>query len=154
MTLYHQQPNPKITWTQEERKHEILCLETYFILHKLANNFATSCFKPCRDFLVSVNLMGNAAFWWWTLICAMFFITMVYYYNKFKCTKEELEYNKKSYCNTSYAKNYPYASPNVGFNKLQEIIKSMILYMIDFVVILNIIWLKAFSCNGWVAKDK
>jgi hypothetical protein len=26
--------------------------------------------------------------------------------------------------------------------------------MIDFVVNLNITWLKALSCNGWVAKDK
>jgi hypothetical protein len=68
--------------------------------------------------------------------------------------KEELEYNKKRYCSISYAKNYPHASPNVRFNTLEEIIKSMILYMTDFVVILDIIWLKALSCNGWVAKDK
>jgi hypothetical protein len=27
-------------------------------------------------------------------------------------------------------------------------------YMIDFVVILEIIWLKALSCNGWITKDK
>jgi hypothetical protein len=68
--------------------------------------------------------------------------------------KEEFEYNKKSYCGISYAKSYPYASPNVGFNTLEEIIKSMTLYMTDFVVISDIIWLKALSCNGWVAKEK
>jgi hypothetical protein len=30
----------------------------------------------------------------------------------------------------------------------------MTLYIIDFVVIPDIIWLKAFSCNKWVAKNK
>ncbi len=37
---------------------------------------------------------------------------------------------------------------------LKEILKSMTPYMIDFVVILEIIWLKALSCNGWITKDK
>jgi hypothetical protein len=27
-------------------------------------------------------------------------------------------------------------------------------YMINFVVILDIIWLKAMSCNKWMTKDK
>jgi hypothetical protein len=68
--------------------------------------------------------------------------------------KEELAYNKKSYCSSSYAKSYFYAPPNVGFNTLEKIIKSMTLYLTNFVIILDIIWLKAFSCNEWVSNDK
>jgi hypothetical protein len=37
---------------------------------------------------------------------------------------------------------------------LEEILKSMTSYMIDFVVIVDSIWLKALNCNGWIAKDK
>jgi hypothetical protein len=39
-------------------------------------------------------------------------------------------------------------------NSLEEILKSMTPYMIDFVIIFDIIWLKAFSCNKWIAKEK
>ena len=45
---------------------------------------------------------------------------------------------------------------NLGLkiNSVEENFKSMTPYMINFVVIIDIIWLKAFSCNGWITHDK
>jgi hypothetical protein len=45
----------------------------------------------------------------------------------------------------------PYYPTHVS---LEKILKSMIQYMIAFVVILNIIWIKTVSCNGQITNDK
>ncbi len=43
---------------------------------------------------------------------------------------------------------------NVVYDTLKKNLQSMIPYLIDFVVILNIIWLKVVNCNRQVTMDK
>jgi hypothetical protein len=42
----------------------------------------------------------------------------------------------------------------VARHSLEEVLKSMTPYMTSFVVISDIVWLKALRCNRRVAKDK